>query len=113
MKMAEDTLDHPVSAISVAKESVAKKLDEFMFPEALGLLFAAVGLLDLDIQNKQPFKLVKSDPEEARKIIIKLVEQLSDIAIALKPFMPGTSEKILNAIKENKKPENLFPRRNA
>jgi len=36
---------------------------------------------------------------------------LNQIAFLLGPFMPDTSEKILNVIKDNKMPESLFPRK--
>jgi methionyl-tRNA synthetase len=36
---------------------------------------------------------------------------LFEIALMLEPFMPDTSEKIKAAIIENKKPENLFVRK--
>jgi len=38
-------------------------------------------------------------------------KELYRIAKNLKPFLPDTSEKIIKAVKENKKPENLFPRK--
>jgi methionyl-tRNA synthetase len=43
-------------------------------------------------------------------MIQSAVHDLRDIAIELRSFMPNTSEKILEAIRTNKKPENLFPR---
>jgi hypothetical protein len=39
-----------------------------------------------------------------------MVKDIFGIGKLLAPFMPDTSEKILAAVKENKKPENLFPR---
>ena len=42
--------------------------------------------------------------------IEKLVRHLAKIAVHLEAFMPATAEAIHRAVKENKKPENLFPR---
>jgi len=38
------------------------------------------------------------------------VNELYDISYSLQLSMPKTAEKIQQAIHENKKPENLFPR---
>ncbi len=72
--------------------------------------FTGINAVDLFIAEKEPFKVFKTDPESAQRIVINAVVYLGDIAQRLAPFMPETSEKILNAIKENKKPENIFPR---
>jgi methionyl-tRNA synthetase len=68
--------------------------------------------LDKIIQSEQPFKLVKTDPEKGKKIIKELVERLYLIAEMLEPIIPTTSEKIKDAVKANKMPEEaLFLRR--
>jgi methionyl-tRNA synthetase len=110
MKMAEGYLDGPVSIHSSENNILGNTLEEFKFQEASSLIFAKISALDLEIQNKEPFKLIKTDPTEAKKIITSLVEKLSEVAVALKPFMPQTSKDIEEAIRLNKKPENLFPR---
>jgi methionyl-tRNA synthetase len=40
----------------------------------------------------EPWKLVKSDRDAARKVLFALAEQLRIIAIVLKPFLPATAE---------------------
>ncbi len=69
-----------------------------------------IGRLDRKIQETEPFKMVKTDPEIAKKIIEELVVDLYTIARMLTPIVPGTAAAIKEAIKANKKPENLFPR---
>ncbi|MBX4200173.1 methionine--tRNA ligase [Candidatus Parcubacteria bacterium] len=116
MKMAEDNLGNAVEVNSEVNKNgkliteINEKLSEFRFQDALGIILAKVGALDLEIQNTQPFKLIKSDPEGAKNIITNLVTELSGIALELEIFMPETSKKILIAIGANKKPDNLFPR---
>lgn len=67
---------------------------------------------NLIIQNEQPFKLVKTDPEKGKEIIRDLVVRLYFIAEMLAPIIPTTSEKIKTAVKANKMPEEaLFLRR--
>ncbi len=106
MKLAESYLDKPILP-SYDEVLIDEKLKEFDFKEALGLIFGAIGALDLEIQNKKPWET------KDKAVITNLVRHLTQITNTLKPFMPETSEKILEAIKENKKPENLFPRLNA
>ncbi len=44
--------------------------------------------------RKEPWKLVKTDKEAARRVLYDLVEVLRSAAILLKPFLPRTSETI-------------------
>lgn len=71
-----------------------------------------IRLADELIQKKQPFVLVKTDFEKAKKIIELLLVQLYKIGQMLKPIMPETADKIQAFIKENKMPAApLFPRK--
>jgi methionyl-tRNA synthetase len=72
--------------------------------------FTGVNAVDQFIAEKEPFKVYKVNPEEAQKIVAQAIVYLGNIAQRLLPFMPETSQIILDAIKENKKPENLFVR---
>ncbi len=67
--------------------------------------------LDRHITESQPFKVIKEDEERGKEMIRELVEGLYSIVLQLRPFMPETSEKIEQAILANKKPGNLFPRK--
>jgi methionyl-tRNA synthetase len=62
------------------------------------------------ITETEPFKLIKTEPEAAKTIIADLRLQLISIGYALSAFMPETAEIIIEAVKVNKKPENLFAR---
>ena len=67
---------------------------------------------DKFIQTEEPFKLIKTNPIEAKIKIQSLLHSLVDITIHLKPFLPNTAYLIERLIKENKKPEKpLFPRK--
>ncbi len=69
-----------------------------------------IGDLDQMIQDTEPFKLIKTDEAKAKEIIVTLVGKLQDVATRLIPLMPETAEIIYQAVRENKKPENLFGR---
>jgi methionyl-tRNA synthetase len=117
MKMASDYLDQPVEIVndlSFVNPEWKKWFEEFRLDQALDeIAILSVNRLDEIIQKLEPFKKIKSNPEEAKEDLRTMVQDLWGIATLLEPFMPQTSEKILAAIKDNKKPENLFPRLNA
>jgi len=121
MKMAETHLSEPLSSENQNFDLFDEQYDEFRnsvesfnFQLTLNKIWLDIQTLDLFIQENQPFKKIKSDnPEEvvnAENDICFLVLKLSEIATLLQFCMPETSKIILEAIKANKKPENLFPR---
>ena len=69
----------------------------------------AVTIYDADTKGKQ-WVGTYATKDEALADKEKLVHHLAKVAAHLEPCMPATSEAILTAVKENKKPENLFPR---
>lgn len=116
MKLAQDNLDGPVE---LSEESLQLQqpfcdlLDQYEFSAATALIWEHITKADGYIQEKKPFSLVKSDDtrEEGKEIIGKLVGHLAMIATHLAPIMPKTAEKIMTAVRENKKPDNLFVRK--
>lgn len=93
---------------------VVNELNTFQFHNALSRIFGKIGFIDSVIEKEQPYKKVKSkndlEVSSAKRIIAAQVATLHEIACDLQPFMSETSAKILTAIKENKKPNNLFAR---
>ncbi|KND48471.1 MAG: methionyl-tRNA synthetase [Parcubacteria bacterium C7867-005] len=115
MTMAEKNLTEPVSVPdkSIPQEFV-DSLEKFELGKAINLIWDKIGLMDSRIQETEPFKLIKTDEEEAKKIIRELSVDLYTVARMLNPFMPQTSEQIKNLVKSNKKPEQpLFLRKDA
>ena len=108
MKMAETHLDEPVEITYAYQHSPA--LSSYSFQSAADNIWQAVGQIDEYIAENEPFKVVKVDKEQGKQMIVKTVNDLVKVATALQPFMPKTSEIILEAIKSNQKPENLFSR---
>ena len=111
MKMASDHVTTPVTREKLVSVTYNKALDQFDINRAISVVWEFVTLADEVIQKEQPFKLISSDREKAIKVIGTLVSRLGVIAELLEPFMPTTSEKIKDCIRDNKKPENLFPRK--
>ena len=111
MKLAETNLDEPIEipAPGLPEEYFAA-IQAFEFNTAMDMVWKRIQEADERITREEPFKVIKEDQESGQKIIRELVSELYWIARMLHPFMPEVNEKIKNAVKENKKPENLFPR---
>ena len=111
MKMAETHLRKtPQIPSDPLPENFNLLFDKYSFNDALNIVWNVIDLSDGYIQEYEPFKLVKTDKDSAIKHIGKLVVDLSRIAKLLEVVMPETSEKILKAIKANKKPDTLLCR---
>ncbi len=85
-------------------------LYNFKIGEAADEIWRLIGQCDKVIQEDEPFKLIKADPEKAKKILKYLGEELYRISRMLEPFLPETASKIQESIEENKMPEALFKR---
>lgn len=115
MKLAEANLSEPVTPQrEEAHEALAVRVrqlaDTFAFNEAMNTIWSLIQAQDLLLTTKRPFEVVKNNQTEGREMIRELTNNIYLLGELLAPFMPTTSEKILAAVKENKKPENLFPR---
>jgi methionyl-tRNA synthetase len=108
MKMAETHLEAPVEVRNAPLTMT--QLDKFEFQTIMDIVWGVVQKQDEKITETEPFRLVKTDKEAAVEIIKVLVNEINGIANYLQPFMPDTAAIILEAIKTNKKPENLFAR---
>jgi methionyl-tRNA synthetase len=112
MKMAETYLETPVEVSSVREPmSVLSWVEKFDLKSTMDAIWSDLSLLDGLIQEQKPFTLVKTDLKNARLQITYLVKEVYRIAVLLEPFLPETSRKIKEAVLQNKKPENLFPRK--
>lgn len=117
MKLAEDNLTGPVQLekgdMDIDAAFIAH-LDGFRFNEAVDYVFEIIGECDAYMTAKEPYKKVKSPDDgianEGREDITFLVQKLALIGTHLAPLMPATSEAVLDAVQNNAKPENLFPR---
>lgn len=112
MTLAEKYLDKPVETSSVEfADHFTESMNKYDFSEAVGVVVAYIVALDELIASKEPFKLIKSEPERAKGIIADGVAILWNLNYHLQAFVPHTSQVIKEAILANKKPANLFPRK--
>lgn len=112
MKMAETHLDGPTPRPSTTSfdEAFIAALETYDFQGACDYIWKKVGQLDERIAETEPFKLIKTDKEAAVVIIKELTHDLYSIGRMLDSIMPEVNVVIKEAVLQNKKPENLFPR---
>lgn len=113
MTLAQNNLESPVSQpqqVDFATE-YTDALNSYHYNTALEIVWQEVQKLDQQIVVTEPYKVVKVDIEKGRELISGLVLNLYTIAWMLNPFIPSTSVAIKGAILANKKPANLFPRK--
>lgn len=115
MKLAEAHLPAPVSLDdedTSMEDAFTERVDAYRFHDAMDLIFEHVGKGDEYMTSEEPYKKVKDEATKAEALLAidRLVRHLAKVATHLAPMMPATSAAILGAVRENKKPENLFPR---
>ena len=87
-------------------------LENFDIKKYMDSIWLEIQKLDKKIQEKEPYKLFKTDFEFAKNIVTELLTDLYFISQRLSPIMPQTAEIILNLLKNSKKPEKpLFLRK--
>lgn len=92
-------------------EILRDHLSKYEIKRAADEIWKIIGELDKKIQETQPFRLVKTEPEKAKQIIGELVGEVWKIAYMTEPFLPETSEKIFRALKNPSEALTpLFPR---
>ena len=91
-----------------AEKNVEELISEFKFNEALAVIWQLISAGDKYIDDKKPWTL-DSGSQDYKKIIGSLLFLISEIGDLLTPFLPETSERITELIK-NKKSRVLFPR---
>ena len=111
MKMATSYGVSPVVDIQNTSSILKQYIDNYDLKKAVEIIFGTFQDLDKKIQDEKPFEIFKTRPEEARELVLSLVLKLHLSAQLLQSFLPQTSAKILECIRENKMPEKpLFNR---
>jgi methionyl-tRNA synthetase len=112
MQLAEKNLSEPVKVeFTPYPKEFTEALESFEVSRACEYIFTRIQALDQTITQTEPFKVIKVDQEKGKELITNLVKELAAIDLLLEPIMPETSKKIIDAIMANKKPVNLFLRK--
>lgn len=86
--------------------------EKFDIQKAADHVWHKIQELDKEIQETEPFKVVKVDEKRGKELISNMVIRLYEVARMLNPIMPETNVLLKKLIKENKKPDKpLFLRK--
>lgn len=119
MKMATSygvTFDEDKAKIFLEKnvtevEEFNNALLSYNVRDALSIAARRTMYTDAFIQTSEPFKVYKTNQEEAKKLVEHAMAMLYVVACLCEIIMPQTSAKILECMRENKMPEKpLFNR---
>ncbi len=94
--------------IDKTKENYHKALAEFKFNEALTAIWELIAFCDRYIEKEKPWQQQTTNNKQP-SVINDLLWAIREIALLLEPFLPQTSEKVLQELK-TKKSQPLFPR---
>ena len=108
-RLAADTkLNLPPKKNITFKKVILENIKIFRFDLALIHLWENITFLDKKINDEKPWKL---DGQKLKKTITPIALEIRDIAANLSPFLPETSEKIMNQFTGKvTQSEPLFPR---
>jgi methionyl-tRNA synthetase len=98
LKMAEANDAWPDNPSFDAADILGNITDQADLARAMDAIWREAESLDREIQENEPFRLVKEDPDEGRRMIRGLVSRLAHIAGALRPFLPSAAGTIGDAI---------------
>lgn len=95
---------------------IQKKYDEgfkkYDLQSASNAVWELISNTDRVVQERQPFKKIKTDKSGAEEDMRELVARLHIIGTLLMPILPGTASKIIDLVENNKMPEApLFARK--
>ena len=102
----------PVGGFPLSNEQISKFIDKLELSQAINEIWKNISNANKYIEDEKPWELAKlpvSAREKFEAVMYKLIVDLDNIADALIPFLPDTSEKIKKAL-EAKKTEPLFQR---
>jgi methionyl-tRNA synthetase len=98
-------------AIITAESEYCAAFEAFRFHDAAGAVWKKIQSIDQRIQEREPFKLYKTDPAAAVLEVGELTAELYKIAVLLRPIIPNAAREIETAIRENRAPLPIFPRK--
>lgn len=107
MESASKTYGH-----SILIEEYSGALSEFRFNDALAFVWKKIAELNRFINQEKPWELTKQNSPKLKPILSHAIDQIQEIVVLLKPFLPQTSQKIEEQFRGPKitSQKSLFPR---
>jgi len=87
-----------LAELSRIKASLENCIENYRFRDALkeAMNYARIG--NKYLADSEPWKVIKTDPERVKTILYIALQITADIAVAIEPFMPFSSAKILRML---------------
>jgi methionyl-tRNA synthetase len=95
---ASDAEKTAIEQAKVAYELVGKKIEDYRFREALAEAMNIARIGNKLLTETEPWKLQKTNPEAAARIMHACAQFVAQAAFCLRPFLPFTAEKIRTAL---------------
>ncbi len=99
---APDALDEELKAVALAMPGkVEAKMNELKVADAIDEIFVLLRRANKYIDETMPWSLAKDESNKARlgTVLYNLLESIRFAAVALEPYLPDTSAKILSQLK--------------
>jgi methionyl-tRNA synthetase len=98
-----------VEAVDTLWQQVEEYYDASRIDLALEAIWngenASLILANRLVEETQPFKLIKEDPEKTALVLYTLLEFLRNVAWMIEPVMPEISKQIINSLGQDPKSE--------
>lgn len=91
-----------IAEIRQSVEALTAALDTFHFREALKEAMNIARIGNRYLQETEPWKVAKTDPQRVKTILNVAIQICANIAIAFEPFLPFMSEKLLRMLNGDK-----------
>ena len=91
-----------IEELQKIKESLERNIEHYHFREALKDAMAYARIGNKYLADTEPWKVVKTDPERVKTILNIALQITANVAIAIEPFMPFSSRKILDMLSVDK-----------
>ncbi|MCX6290598.1 MAG: methionine--tRNA ligase [Bacteroidetes bacterium] len=101
-----DLTDDDKACIKAMKETpalISNSLEKYRFREALSELMNLARLGNKYLADNEPWKKFESDPKRTGTILYISLEITAYLAVLMEPFLPHTSEKLMNMLLIEKK----------
>ncbi|MCX6800242.1 MAG: class I tRNA ligase family protein, partial [Candidatus Falkowbacteria bacterium] len=91
----DNTFNHDIKP---AWKNYKENLENIKIDQGAKIIFEQVSFLDNYIAATKPWELIKTKDLRVEEILYNVLERLRHIALMLLPYMPETTDTILNAL---------------